>query len=143
MKKRSVVVLSLCLVGVLLIAVCFFVCDNIAGNVSNVEVTMDKSVAYSESEIKSAMKIVKNYFSKEFEGCTLTKLYYDDEYSTARYYEWAKQYEEDEAIVLLSSFDVDKTGGDGSLNPGSTYENWNWILTRSNGGEWTLRTWGY
>ena len=33
-------------------------------------------------------------------------------------------------------------GGDGSLNPNSTYRNYQWILTRSSG-RWELQTWGY
>ena len=34
------------------------------------------------------------------------------------------------------SFDVDSSGGDGSLNPDSTYDNWMWILVRNKDGEW-------
>ena len=57
--------------------------------------------------------------------------------------EWARQYGADEAIVLLSDFSVSRFGGDGSLDPNENYINWKWILTRSDGGAWELRTWGY
>ena len=53
------------------------------------------------------------------------------------------QYGGDELIVLLSSFDVDASGGDGSLNPNETYSNWNWILVRDSGGQWRHADHGY
>ena len=43
-----------------------------------------------------------------------------------------QQYGGDEAIVLTSTFDVDGSGGDGSLNPNSTYKDWIWLLVRNN-----------
>ena len=46
-------------------------------------------------------------------------------------------------MVLLSTFDVDSSGGDGSLIPNGTYENWQWVLGRNAGGEWEHRTRGY
>ncbi len=49
--------------------------------------------------------------------------------------DWADRNNADEVIVLLSSFDVDSSGGDGSLNPNSTYSDWKWILVRTDGGQ--------
>ena len=49
----------------------------------------------------------------------------------------------DEVIVFISSFDVDSSGGDGSLNPNSTYNDWKWILVRTNGGQWQHVDHGY
>ena len=97
---------------------------------------------YSQAEIQQAMDIVVEHFTKEFEGCELTALWYDETFSEKCADEWATQYEAEEAIVLLSSFDVDSSGGDGSFNPNSTYNNWNWVLVRS-GADWELKTWGY
>lgn len=48
-----------------------------------------------------------------------------------------------EAIVLVSTFDVDASGGDGSLNPDDTYENWEWVLVRDKDGTWRHVTHGY
>lgn len=45
-------------------------------------------------------------------------------------------------MVLYSDFDVDGSGGDGSLNPNSTYTDWSWVLVRENGGAWKIATWG-
>ena len=114
------------------------------GDVSNVERSMSVSVLYSEEEISDAMDIVEAHFRKEFDGCRLKNLRYEEygKYLTEQE-EWARQYGEDEAIVFLSDFHVYEFGGDGSLNPNENYINWKWILTRSDGGAWTLRTWGY
>ncbi|MBQ7781989.1 MAG: hypothetical protein IJ405_08215 [Lachnospiraceae bacterium] len=57
--------------------------------------------------------------------------------------EWADRYQAKQAIIFYSTFQVDASGGDGSLNPNSTYTNWNWILTKDNSNKWTLKTWGY
>ena len=57
--------------------------------------------------------------------------------------DWADRNNADEVIVLLSSFDVDSSGGDGSLNPNSTYNDWKWILVRTNGGQWQHVDHGY
>lgn len=83
------------------------------------------------------------YFSSEFDGCTLTKLYYSGDTYADEFNKWAEQYDADEAIVLLSSFDVDSSGGDGSLNPDSTYDDWQWILIRNDGGYWVHADHGY
>lgn len=111
------------------------------GKVSGVNETIGPSVLYSDGEIKSAMNLVKTKFSSGFEGCILLDLWYDEEYSSKRADEWAEQYEADEAIVLLSNFFV-AGNKNPTLNPNSKYENWNWILVRSNGG-WQLKDWGY
>ena len=114
------------------------------GKVDNVYVPDWKpSEIYSDNDIEAAFQTVKDYFSEEFDGCTLTKLYYPGDAYSDEFNEWAEQYDADEAIVILSSFDVDSSGGDGSLNPNSTYDDWNWILIRSDGGAWEHVDHGY
>lgn len=112
------------------------------GDVSQVEKLISTSAAYTQAEIESAMEVAISYFRQEFEGCTLTQIRYEEGREAAAE-EWAKTYGAEEGIVLLSSFDVDTSGGDGSLNPNSTYHNWQWILVRSADGSWELKTWGY
>ncbi|KGR76283.1 hypothetical protein CD33_06985 [Ureibacillus sinduriensis BLB-1 = JCM 15800] len=47
-------------------------------------------------------------------------------------------------IGLVSNFDVDSSGGDGSLEPNSTYTEWNWILIRDGKpNKWRVDDWGY
>lgn len=114
------------------------------GNIDNVQISDWKpSEIYSDSDIEAAFQTVKDYFKSEFDGCTLTKLYYPGDTYADEFHEWAEQYDADEAIVILSSFDVDSSGGDGSLNPDSTYDDWNWILIRNHGGDWEHVDHGY
>ena len=98
---------------------------------------------YTRMDIRHAMSVVEWRFRFGFRGCRLLELTYDEEFSAARGAEWAAQYGEEEAVVLTSSFEVDSSGGNGSLDPNSTYRNWQWILTRSGNGFWKLQTCGY
>lgn len=113
------------------------------GNIKNVNIINVDSELYSEVEINSAIDITLKHFKENFKGCTLTEIQYVGDDYVETFDEWAKQYEAQQAIVLVSSFDVDSSGGDGSLNPNSTYGNWKWILTRDNNKKWILKTWGY
>lgn len=126
-----------------LLLLCSLLCGCGGGAASEVQVITGESEVFTEREIENAMEAAMNHFRKEFDGCTMTKIEYDEKKTSEAAVEWAQQYGADEAIVLYSSFDVDASGGDGSLNPNSTYNNWQWILTRNEGEKWVLRTWGY
>lgn len=139
MKKRIMIIAVL----VLAIAAPILFFRNNGGDVSKVSKLFVTSGHYSEEDIYEAMDVVVEYFSNNFEGCTLIDLRYDESISVAAGKEWAEIYKAEEAIVLLSSFDVDASGGDGSLNPNTTYDNWQWILVRDVGELWRLETWGY
>lgn len=136
MKKTTAFMLSLLLIAIALSG-CF------GGDVSGVKRIIGDSEIYGGGEIRMAMEKVITLFDKEFDGCTLLELEYSEAISGKSGPEWAQQYGADEAIVLVSSFYVDSTGGDGSLEPDSTYRNYQWILTRTKGFGWKLRTWGY
>lgn len=111
------------------------------GEVSGAELTAGPSELYSVEELCRAMGVVTEHFEQEFDHCKLLTLVYDEAVSQRSADGWARQYGADEAIVLKSSFYVGKSGG--GLEANETYEGWQWILTRSGNGEWTLRTWGY
>ena len=115
----------------------------VGGDVSRVQRLIGESSLYSQAEIEQMMDTVESAFRREFKGCTLTELEYDEEFSSKQSGDWAEQCQADEAVVLTSSFDVDGSGGDGSLNPNSTYSKWMWVLTRNEGGDWKMQTWGY
>ena len=111
-------------------------CGDNGGNVDAVKIIEAESDQYSTDDINSAIDTIVKEFDDNWDGCTLTEIYYaGDEYSS-NYQDWADRNDADEVIVLLSSFDVDSSGGDGSLNPDSTYDNWMWILVRNKDGEW-------
>ncbi len=107
--------------------------------------TIENSSIYTEQDIKNAMNVVTSYFrtTKDFQDCTLTELYYDETMSSEKSETLAEQYEAEEAILLISSFDVGAENKHSGLDANRTYNNFKWILVRSNGGAWTLETWGY
>ena len=114
-----------------------------SSNIKDVEIIDVDSEIYSESEINSAIDTVEEYFKSNFDGCALTMLKYAGDDHNKASVKWAKQYDAEKAIVLLSSFDVDSSGGDGSLNPDSTYKDWQWILVENESGKWEHVDHGY
>jgi len=101
----------------------------------------EKSSFHTEADINEAMDVALAYFLKEFDGCTLIEMGYAGDDTLAEQKEWARQYDADECILLICSFETDGTVG--PLNPNSTYENYEWILTRNYGGKWEVKTNGY
>lgn len=134
MKRITVFILVLaCVLGLV----------GCGGNIRNVQITDYTSEIYSDAEIESAIKVTLAYFRKEFSGCTLKDITYLGDEHLADWQEFAQRHNADDVIVLVSAFDVGASGGDGSLNPNSTYRNWKWILVRSNGGRWQHVDHGY
>ena len=134
MKKLIALVLALiCVMG---LVAC-------GGIVKNVKITDYSSEIYSDAEIKNAIDVAINYFKKNFEGCTLTEITYLGDDKLDNWQEFAERNNADDVMVLVSSFNVGASGGDGSLNPNSTYTNWKWILVRTNGGKWEHVDHGY
>lgn len=131
------------LIGMLFGFLMVLLLSGCGGDVSGVKVLEYKSNIYSKEDIEEAIDVTKKYFRSEFTGCTLTEITYAGDDKITSYEEWATRNDADEVIVLTSSFDVDSSGGDGSLNPNSTYSNWNWILVRNNDGKWRNVDHGY
>lgn len=134
MTKR---ILSFILCAVMLLTLCA------CGDVSHAATHEVESELYTQDDIKSAINVTKRQFRRNWNGCTLTEIYYAGDEVSEKHQEWADRNGLDEVIVLISSFNVDSSGGDGSLNPNSTYKNWMWILGRSKGGQWQPLDRGY
>ena len=133
MKKAFTISIIICLI------IIFTGCVFKSGSVEGYQVEIGESSKFSESEIKTAIECVIDYFPN-FEGCELQKLWYDEERSDA----FLDDSDSANTIVLLSFLRVDDSGGDGSFNPDSTYDNWKWILKRDdNNSKWELKDWGY
>lgn len=113
------------------------------GDTEPVETHEVASELYTQEDINSAIETIKKEFNSDWKGCTLKELYYAGDEVSKAHQDWADRNNADVAIVLLSSFDVDESGGNGSLNPNSTYDNWMWILVRSSGGQWKHVDHGY
>ena len=134
MKK----ILALILTAVLLLSLTG--CGRIS---SNVLITCDQSKIYTQEDIYEAIDVVENYFRHNFDGCTLTEIGYIGDEKWAAMEEQAHSYGVDQVIILTSSFDTGRSGGDGALNANDSYQNWKWILLRDIGGEWSHADHGY
>ena len=119
---------------------CFVSCG---GNVRNTRTREVASELYSQKEINAAIRTIKMDFAIDWSGCTLTEIYHAGDDYTKRYQDFADRNNADDVIVLLSTFTVDSSGGDGSLIPNCTYEKWEWILVRNKGGHWKHVDHGY
>ena len=133
---KKIVFIMLCILLVFSLSAC-------GGDVSEVNTHNVNSEIYSQEDINDAIDTIKKEFKRNWEGCTLTEIYYAGDDSSKDHQDWADRNNADEVIVLLSSFDVDSSGGDGSLNPNSTYSDWKWILVRTDGGKWQHVDHGY
>ena len=133
---KKIVCIILCSLLVFSLSAC-------GGDISRVNTHNVNYEIYSQEDINAAIDTIKKEFMMNWGGCTLTEIYYAGDDSSKDHQDWADRNNADEVIVLLSSFDVDSSGGDGSLNPNSTYSDWSWILVRTNGGKWQHVDHGY
>lgn len=138
MKKGSfqiVLLIVIVLSGCRVYQICF------GGNIKEVEICIDASDKFSESEIETAMNIVKKRFQKQYKGCTLKCLEYDSDRKTEF---WENMYSTNEVIVISSKFETGSKGVDGSFDPNQVYSDWEWILIKSNlSKQWKLVNYGY
>ena len=111
------------------------------GDVSEVGRHIGACERFSEREVAAAMDEVERFFRKEYDGCKLLRLAYDEEKTGKEAYAWSENYGA-EAIVLKSDFYVDDSGRAVTLEPDEIYRDYEWILTKTAFG-WELRTWGY
>lgn len=131
------------IVAILLVIVCMVSLLACGGDVSEVGIKDFTSEIYTHKEIESAIDVILRYFKKNFDGCTLREITYAGDEKTLAHAEWAERHDADDVCVLISTFDVDESGGDGSLNPNSTYTRWMWILVRDGKGRWKHVDHGY
>lgn len=114
-----------------------------SGETDDVTVPFIESKIYSQEDISLAINTITKEFETGWRGCTLTEIYYAGDDVSVEYQDWAKRYNADKVIVLLSSFDTDSPAGNSGLNSDFTYKNWNWILVRTSGGDWKHVDHGY
>ena len=77
MKKKSIIVI--CAVLVISGVATVLVLTGNRGNVSNVKRVVGYSALYGENSIKEAFDVIEKKIAKDFEGCTLTELRYDED----------------------------------------------------------------
>ncbi|WP_345788634.1 DUF4829 domain-containing protein [Desulfitobacterium chlororespirans] len=110
-----------------------------------------ESTKFSKEEVQTAVNCVIENFEESFKGCYLLKLWYDEKESNSEFVTYmsfgkgsVNGVKKENVIVLFSNFYVGGTGGKGSLNPYSLYNDRNWILIRdSESGNWRIDDSGY
>lgn len=132
MKK----ILSLLLIFVLLLSL------TSCGTLNFVDIEEFSSEIYTARDISDAMEVVL----EEFQGKTdriLLKLSYAGDAELADYGDWADRNGADDVIVFLTDYYVSFFSDTPTQNTASEYENWKFILVRSDGGEWEIVDQGY
>ncbi len=122
MKKAVAVVLAL-----------FLLLSSTGCVKKNAERVIGYSALYNEILINEAFNTVEESFVKNFKGCILTELRYDEEVENKFADEIARYATEEgkELIIVLSTFETGSKGVAGSLNRNETYANWQWHLERT------------
>ena len=118
-------------------------------NSDMIKVRIGNSKKFTRDEINDAVYTVKEKFN--FKGCKLTDIWYSEKEAlsiTEGYMQAGKGMDngvkEKNVIVLLSTFKVDSSGGDGSWEPNSTQDSYSWTLIRdSKQGKWRIDDSGY
>ena len=141
--KKIVIYLSMILMIFLLVGC------NQNNKLTNIKIDIGESTKFSNEEIDNAVDCLKRSF--DFEACTLTKIYYNEEISNTAVEDYLQfgngsvnKVKAENVIVLLSDFDVDNSGDNPVLNPGETYTNYNWILIRDDkNSDWKVDDCGF
>ncbi len=145
MKKKSILAVIIAVLIICIISTVIIILGS-KGNTSNVNRVVGYSALYGDKLINNAFDVIEKKFVDEFEGCELIELRYDDEVENRFAEEIMKYHVENnqELMVVISSFSTDAKGGDGSFNPNDTYENWQWHLVRTaDKKSWEIINWGY
>ena len=131
--KKTVAVLLLCAL-ILSLTSC--------GTLNFVDIEDFTSEIYNQNDVTSAMEVVLEWFQGKTDMVLLSLSYAgDDELADySRYLEW---YDADDVIVLLTDYYVSYLSDSPVLNTGFKYENYGFILVRTQGGEWEIVDQGY
>ena len=100
---------------------------------ADVATVENEDVADEANDMDLARKVVEDFFAENFSDCTMNSLEYDDSYTAKQYADIAASYGADEAVIFTSSFSVPQDCQNMTLNPGMTYEDYTYTLTRNAG----------
>jgi hypothetical protein len=138
------------LVGALWLVLVASGCGSPAGKTDDAEIVRGDSTRFSSGEIAAAEQAVLTKF-RDFEGCELLELRYDEAFSDAgveSYLTYGAGADSDltnaDVIVLASDFHTPENGPEQGFNSDSDYTDWQWILTRTDASApWEVAGWGY
>lgn len=133
---------------VLLLSIVLLLCG--CADISNYEIDYGHSSVYSQQEMDSAISEILKEFST-WDGCILYSITYTDDSRCKNEIDYCNELRDnenfDECIIFESTFhtpvNIPTISPLGGLEPNEVYTGWNWILARSNKGQWKLLTWGY
>ena len=129
-------ILSLLLIFVLLLSL------TSCGTLNFVDIEEFSSEIYTDRDITSAMEVVLEDFQGKNDRILLSLSYIGDS-KISDYRDWADRNGADEVIVFLTDYYVSFFSDTPTQNTASEYENWKFILVRTNGGEWEIVDQGY
>ena len=129
-------ILSLLLIFVLLLSL------TSCGTLNFVDIEEFSSEIYTDRDIADAMEVVLEEFQGKKDRILL-KLSYAGDAELADYGDWADRNGADDVIVFLTDYYVSFFSDTPTQNTASEYENWKFILVRTNGGEWEIVDQGY
>ena len=112
------------------------------GTLNFVDIEEFSSEIYTDRDITSAMEVVLEEFQGKSDRILLSLSYIGDS-EISDYRDWADRNNADEVIVFLTDYYISFFSDTPTQNAGSTYENWNFILVRTAGGEWEIVDQGY
>ena len=102
MKKKSIIVI--CAVLVISGVATVLVLTGNRGNVSNVKRVVGYSALYGENSIKEAFDVIEKKFAKDFKGCTLAELRYDEDVENRFAEEIEKYHKENNQLGVLITY---------------------------------------
>ena len=112
------------------------------GTLNFVDIEEFSSNVYTTQDITSAMELVLEEFQGKKDRILLNLSYIGDS-EISDYKDWADRNGADEVIVFLTDYYVSFFSDTPTQNTASEYENWKFILVRTNGGEWEIVDQGY
>lgn len=129
-------ILSLLLIFVLLLSL------TSCGTLNFVDIEEFSSEIYTDRDIADAMEVVLEEFQGKKDRILLNLSYIGDA-QLADYKDWADRKGADDVIVFLTDYYVSFFSDTPTQNTASEYENWKFILVRTQGGEWEIVDQGY
>ena len=104
---------------------------------------LGQSSVFSRDEIKYGSEYVVAAFGTYFPECELLNVTYDDVFSSSQDEINKQQYGDSDYVVFTTDFTVPADYTDGPLNAGETYDDYQWILTMNEAGQWELVSCGW
>ena len=102
-----------------------------------------QSPVFTQDEMMYGAEYVIAAFGTHFPECELLSVTYDDRFSSSQDEINKQQYGEADYVVFTTDFTVPADYTDGPLNAGETYEEYQWILTMNDAGQWELVSSGW